>query len=170
MAFPTTEPKQIFELPPRVTDIITILGDGGHFVFVQINLPKRFILLKDGRLKEGEAQKWESHVNFLLKRWGIVQEPSSQVMWSPTIVTMFSRNTPTTPEGVFEVIPFKAIAQGDETECGHIACFHAWEVIDPYSKPEDVKSFRVEVLRELMSMWNDSDNCLSVRVPKFVGV
>ena len=170
VSFPTSEPEDIFELPPRVTDIIAILGDGAHFVFVQINIRNRFILVKDGRVKEGEEKKWEAHINFLLKRWGLVKELCSQVIWSPTIVTTFLRNTPTTSEGVFEVIPFKAVAQTNDTECGPIACYHAWDLIDPYSKPADVKSFREEVLRELMSMWNDFDNCLSARVPEIVVV
>ena len=160
--FATSEPEEIYELPPRVTDIIAIFGDGAHFVFAQINIPNRFVLLKDGKAKEGESRHWEPYVNFLLKRWGIIQEPCSQVIWSPTIVTMFSRDKPTTADGVFEVIPLKAVVQEDDTECGPIACCHAWDLIDRWSKPDDVKSFRKEVLRELISMWNDFDRSLSV--------
>ena len=54
----------------------------------------------------------------------------------------------------------------DDTECGPIACYHAWETIDPMSAPaNDLSILRHHVIQELNSMWTEFNPCLRVRLP-----
>jgi hypothetical protein len=149
----------------NITTFIVVGWKGYHYAFLEINVKKRYVLVKDGLMSRvNPADKWMEHVMFMLYKWGLIKDATNQIVVSRDIVQNFSCDTPTTPEGVYQVVPCMSVVQRNATECGPIAAFHAWEIINPESKPKDVQSFRHEVIDELVSMWNDFDSCLRVRV------
>lgn len=162
--FPSGLPHRIHQLPRQIKKLFVVAWQGHHYGFIEIDVPNRYVLLKDGFLDTTNATKWIPHLVFMLYKWGLVTDPTKQVVVSSKIATAFTRRTPTTPEGIFEVIPLRTVVQRNVTECGPIAAYHAWELIHPESKPTVVDNFRKDVIQELMSMWEDFDPCLRVRV------
>ena len=63
----------------------------------------------------------------------------------------------------YEIITCAVVRQDNDTECGHIACYHVWNVIDPESAPADVKKFREAVVVELQDIVMSFDKELFVK-------
>jgi hypothetical protein len=162
--YPGGLPHQIEKLPNHITTLIVVGWDGAHYGFLEITVPNRYVLVKDGFLNHSSIPKWFNHVKFMLLKWGLMKVSLSQVQVSKHILTDFEQNAPTTPESVFEIIPLRTVVQRNVTECGAITAYHAWEIIDPMSKPLVVDSFRQDIIQELLSMWDEFDNVLHYRV------
>ena len=150
-------------LPTKVDTIIVVGWEGHHYGFMEVNVPNRYVLVKDGLLSYGNMRKWTVHILQILKKWKLIRN-DNDIVYATTIHNGFTRTNPTTPEGVFEIIPLRTVVQRNLTECGPIACYHAWEVIDNDSKPLEVHQFRSDIIEELLSMWEEFDDCLRVRL------
>ena len=157
-------PTRTHGLPSNITTLIVVCWEGLHYGFLEINVPNRYVLVKDGFLNSSNVGKWNAHVVFMLHKWELITDSVTQVLECRDLQTTFERTTPTTPVGVFEIVALRTVAQRNVTECGAIAAYHAWEVIHPASKPSSVDSFRVDVINDLVFMWEEFDSCLRVRL------
>ena len=163
--YPTDFPKTLRDLPSQAKTLLVIGWHQKHYGFIEVNIPNRYVLIKDGFMSRGTMKKWIEHVYFVLQKWKLVRSVEDIRSNSEILIgESFVRVQPTTPEGVFEVFCVGTIEQRNVTECGPIACYHAWQVIDPVTAPTAVSSFRTEVIQELLAMWKTYDNCLRVRM------
>jgi hypothetical protein len=164
--YPSSYPSDTRQLPSQVQTLIVVGWQQSHYGFFEINIPNRCVLVKDGFLSKGNMRTWTAHIIFILRKWRLIKDATTDVVFCNDIVdsALFSRAKPMTAECVFEIICVRTVVQTNATECGPIAAYHAWEVIDNASKPTDVSSFRVAVIEELLRMWKDFDNCLRVRL------
>jgi hypothetical protein len=99
--YPTSDPTTR-QLPSQVKRLIVVGWEGHHYGFLEINIPNRYVLVKDGFLSYSSMRKWTNHIVFILKKWRLIANDRNDVIYATTIVTHFSRSEPTTPDGVLK--------------------------------------------------------------------
>ena len=160
----------IKKLPEQVTKVITVMHHSKkrHYALLEIDLPKKYVVVWDGWIVKGKTVDFNKHIQFVLQKWGIVTDFSTGVVWDKKTIhqSLPNRAIPATTETPYEIITCAEVPQNNTTECGPIACCHAWKVIDPAHAPTDVATFRQDVIAELQSMWKEFDVDLLVRLKK----
>ena len=151
------------DLPNGIEHITAHVFDNRHFALVHVDIMKKMVMVHDGYLHEIPLQHWNAYCFSILKKWKLIRNDDEVDVSNK----MPRKSVPLirTAGKKYVLYGISSIEQNNMTECGPIAMYTLWRILDEKTPDVPTKDIRITVVGKFLQILEQSEKNLMVKLP-----